>query len=127
MQAKGVIQIQGKEYQYQFKMKARRLFMELYGLEYMDEYEKKVQEMIPEKGNSMSLSGWYIFANLLRTAIQSETEETLEFTADDLLDELMDDQSKLNQIMKNFQINQEQKQPNKKNNSVGSGKSKARK
>ncbi|WP_106793978.1 hypothetical protein [Aquimarina sp. Aq78] len=127
MQAKGVIQIQGKQYQYQFKMKARRLFMELYGLEYMDEYEKKVQEMIPKKGKSMSLSAWYIFANLLRTAIQSETEEALEFTADDLLDELMNDQSKLNQIMKNFQINQEQKQPNKKNNSVGSGKSKARK
>lgn len=127
MQAKGIIQIQDREYKYQFKMKARRFFMELYGLEYMDEYEKKVQEMIPKKGKSMSLSAWYIFANLLRTAIQSETEEALEFTADELLDELMNDQSKLNQIMKNFQINQEQKQPNKKNNSVGSGKSKVRK
>lgn len=125
MQAKGIINIKDKDYSYKFKMKARRLFMQLYNLEYMDDYEKTVQSMIPKKGKSMSLNGWYIFANLLLTAIQSEHDEDVEFTADDILDELMENQTKLNEIMQNFQANQEQ--PNKKDNSDGSGKSKARK
>ncbi len=122
MKAIGTIKIKGKEYTYEFKMKAVRLFMELYKLEYFPEYEKKIQEISAKSKNGMSMSGFYIFANLVLTGIQAFSDDPLNFGADEILDELLHDQDKINEITKVFVSSQERFK--KTNSSVGSGKSK---
>jgi len=101
------IEIEGSKYPISFKMKSRRLFMELYGLKYLKEYEQKAQQIVPEDNGEMSLDSLYIFANLVLTGIQAESKEELNFGADEILDEIISKPDKISEIVSIFLSSQE--------------------
>ena len=104
----GTITIEGKTYPFSFKMKSRRLFMEAYKLSYLDEYDSKIKEMIPDTTGKWSINQLYIFATLVYTAIQAEAIEAIPFDTDDLLDVLIEDSKQMQTILSFFTDSSEQ-------------------
>ena len=104
----GTINIEGKTYPFSFKMKSRRLFMETYNLSYLDEYDNKIKEMIPDTTGKWSINQLYIFATLVYTAIQAEASEAIPFDTDDLLDVLIEDHKQMQTILSFFTDSSEQ-------------------
>lgn len=115
------IKILGKDYKYAFKQTARRLFMQRYNLEYFTEYQKKVEAMIPDAEKGMGLSGLRTLADLLITAIESETDETVDLKTLELADYLMDNPDEMQNVMTLMSESSEQPEKGKNKTLGGSG------
>ena len=103
----GTVKINNRSFEYKFNNKARRLFMQHYGLEFFDEYIEKVEEMKPDPKRGISLAGLDIMSNLFVTAIEA-CQPFDGFDKDDLIDHLMDNQDEMEKIMSEFAKQQEQ-------------------
>lgn len=127
----GTITLNGCDYPYKFNQKARRLFMEMNGLEYFAEYQKILKKTNPHPTKGMSISGMKVFGDLVITAMQSANENFDAFDSDSLMDELVKSPSAMIELGKAFSDSMEHEDPKekgKKQNPSGSrGKSKAAK
>lgn len=103
----GTITYNGKAYPVAFNMKARRLFMEKYGLKYMSEYADMLKKAEPDKKKGVSLEGMYILSNLIITAMQSAAKEILEIDEDDFTEYMLNNQEDFQQAMTSFRLAQE--------------------
>ena len=117
----GTIKINKKNYKFAFNQRARRLFMEKYGLLYWDDYVKKMELIKPHKTKGVSMPGMYVISDLIITAIESETPDFNDFDSDQLLDILLNEPGTMNEVMAVFTKAMEHDNANKKVGSSGSG------
>jgi len=103
----GTIQIGKKEYKYSFRQKSRRLFMESQGIEYWDDYAKKLEVLQPHPKKGMGITGMTVFAELVIAAVQSEQPD-FKMDPDDMVDQFIDDPKILESLMENFTKSVEQ-------------------
>jgi hypothetical protein len=104
----GTIQIQGKEYKYSFKHKSRRIFMQEHGLEYWDEFSAMLEHLQPHPEKGMSVKGLDVFSSLVLSGIKGENPKFNDFTADDLVDHLIQEPDLLEKLMAEFAASMEQ-------------------
>lgn len=121
----GTILIEKKRYNFNFNQKARRLFMEKYGLQYFSEYEAKVKEMHPDPEKGMGLKELEILGSLVLTAIESVEGYQEKLEEKTLGDYLMDHPDTMAEVMNKMIASQEQ--PDKNTSGGPGGKSKGAK
>ena len=106
--------------------------MEKYEIEYFNEYQDLLKEIVPDKKYGMSLTGMKVFGDLILTAIEAENEgviDELGLTNDGLWDALEDDPGKVGALTALFSGSQEKEDGPavQKNPSSSGGKSKGAK
>ena len=104
----GTIRINKKDYKYIFNHRARRLFMEKYGLEYFTQYTDKLKLTNPHPKYGIGVKGLQIFGDLVITAIQSATPKFKDFDSDELVDFLMKNPGTMAELGNSFRKSQEQ-------------------
>lgn len=118
----GTIEINGKSYPYAFNMKARRMFMQQFGLETFQEYSDKLNSL-SEIGKGLGLGHIDVVGYLLITAIESKTDKDCGLDPDVIWDYFEENEGSLQKFITEFTGEQEQpeKESVKKSNPSSSG------
>lgn len=116
----GTIKIGDKNYPYAFNMKARRAFMEHFGLVSFQAYADKISTLEGME-KEMTLEHCDIISYLLITAIESALKDDCGLDPDEIWDHFERNAGALQAFIDDFSKAQEQPEESKKTNSRSSG------